>query len=61
MKPKPAPEERPAPQPLRQQSPRQHESRSDVLLDEALEDTFPASDPVAITQPTKRSTRRRLH
>ncbi len=27
--------------------------RLDELLDEALEDTFPASDPVSITQPSK--------
>ena len=25
----------------------------DELLDEALEDTFPASDPVSLTQPAK--------
>jgi hypothetical protein len=26
----------------------------DALLDEALDDTFPASDPVALTQPSLR-------
>jgi hypothetical protein len=26
----------------------------DALLDEALEETFPASDPVALTQPSRR-------
>jgi hypothetical protein len=25
----------------------------DALLDEALDDTFPASDPVALTQPSR--------
>lgn len=26
----------------------------DALLDEALDETFPASDPVALTQPSRR-------
>jgi hypothetical protein len=26
----------------------------DALLDEALEETFPASDPVSLTQPSRR-------
>ncbi len=38
----PAPKRRPVPLVL------------DEMLDEALEETFPASDPVALTQPSRR-------
>jgi hypothetical protein len=34
-----------------QTKPTKHEQHRDALLDEALEDTFPASDPPAITRP----------
>jgi hypothetical protein len=33
--------------------------RLDALLDEELEDTFPASDPIELTEPGKRMHRRK--
>jgi len=37
-------------------SPRRRKSSSrDAALDEALEETFPASDPVEMTQPKRRN------
>ena len=39
-------EEKAVPQPARKR-----QSKADELLDEALENTFPASDPVSASQP----------
>jgi hypothetical protein len=33
--------------------------RLDALLDQELEDTFPASDPIELTEPGRRSRRRK--
>jgi hypothetical protein len=48
----PVQSDNPQPAPAKRKLTKRSKARADALLDEALEDTFPASDPPAITQPT---------
>jgi hypothetical protein len=43
--------EKPPPPPAATKPRRRSKQHLDALLDQALENTFPASDPVAITEP----------
>ena len=56
MKPHPIHHDKAAPAPLPARL-----QRLDELLDEALEETFPASDPVALSQPSNKAAGRRRH
>lgn len=45
----------------KQSTRRTEEQEQDAELEKALEDTFPSSDPVSLTQPTIASKKKRRH